>query len=472
MQAKEIKENMNFQMFLFQDGSQNTYLSHLINADTDALSPSKWDVFADEGGVVTWIAYLSGSISLDTFKALTVSQMRDSAVWQSCLEEIFDVEEAAWFNAMFTWGVRSLAGFSISTFDSPLGSSSRFSKYSLIPNIDAHLAYGDCLGVDYPAFSDAMSQSDGGVGLVGRFTPPNLAGQVPIDPPKHVTPHAFFIPFNAGPDLLPTTITRLISEIVELKNDQAGYFHDSGSYPFGFEVVVSPYSNDMAYDGADQGRQVFETLSQAYIILSLFNGLQLDDGNLTFYQFVTHVPNYEDILRQVLAYLYPQQIYLPIILKPPCFVKVFRFGSGNSAYPEERNITINESCFHPGENTILLENANPPEENRWLFWDSLSLKDSTSKIIWKLGENEAPPDYSDDSFDEFDIAPPYNSHFYIDTMTDSEFPAELNDDSFSQVFIHFNLTESQANGDLTLFLDTLYATHTAVTYFDMKVQVK
>jgi hypothetical protein len=477
-------------MFLSQNGGE-IYLAHLIHADTGELSASRWDVFADEGGVVTWIAYLSGSVTFEEFKALTKSQIRDAATWESCLGETCTVNECAWFNAMFTWGVRSLAGFPVGSFDAPWCSTSLYSD-SLKHAVEAHLAYGDCLGVDYPAFSDAMTQSEGGNGLVGRYAPPNCANEAPGDPPEHAVPHAFFVPFNADPDLSSLTRTCLISSVIQLKNDQAGYYHDSDSYPFGFEVVTSPYEDDTDYEGADAGRDVFETLSEAYIVLSLFNGLQFNDGNPIFYALAAYVPGYEGEVCQVLQYLYPYStyVYLPLVMKdheteitppptptatqPPswCLVGEYRFGSSGSVYPEEQSAMIDENCVEPGENTVLLENANPPQTDRWLIWDSANLKTSQGELIWELGENEAPPDYTDAAFDEFDQNSPYNSHFCIGQMSVHDFPKEINDLSFTQIYIHFSLTGEQANSDLVLFLDTMYATHTGASFFDMRVKAR
>ena len=592
-QARSVRDGMSFRMFLFQEG-EKSYLAHTINADTGGLSSCKWDVFANEGGVVTWIAYLSGSVTFEEFKALTESQIRHPATWQSCLGKTYTVKECAWFNPMFVWGVRSLAGFPISSFDAPVGSFSLYSKDSFVHTVEAHLAYGDCLGVDYPAFSDAMTQSEGGEGLVGRYTPPNCPNEAPDYPPEHAVPHAFFVPFNTGPDLGFLARTLLISNVMQLKNDQAGYYHDSGPYPFGFEVVVSPYKDDINYDGADEGRNIFETLSEAYTVLAVFNGLHLNDGGPTFYTLAAYVPEYEGEVRQVLQYLYPYfKTYLPLTMKnyeaeimpatptktstatptstntptpistptatptatntptttptptktstvtptstntptptstltatptatntptttptptktstvtptstntptptstltatptatntptttptptPTwCLVGEYRFGSGDSPYPEERSVTINESCVEPGESTVLLENANLPQTDHWLIWDSLNLKTSPGEVIWELGENEAPLDYSEAAYDEFDQGPPYNSHFCIGQMPVSGFPKEINDFSLTQIYIHFNLTEEQANNNLVLFLDTLYATHDSVPYFDMRVKVR
>jgi hypothetical protein len=151
-----------------------------------------------------------------------------------------------------------------------------------------------------------MSQAENGKGLVGWiqgwFIPPNLAGRVGTTP-RHAVPHALFVPFNALPDLPSETRARLIAEIMELKEDEAGYFHDSGAYPFGFEVIASPYKDDLDYQGADDGRNVFETLSEAYTLLSLFNALQLNEGGPTFYSFAAEVPSYEEKVREVLQYL-------------------------------------------------------------------------------------------------------------------------------------------------------------------------
>jgi Tol biopolymer transport system component len=308
--ARLIREGMNFRMFLLSQGDK-LFIAHTKNAETGDLSDSRWDVYADEGGVVIWIAYLSGSVTFDEYKRLTESQKRQAASWSSCTSQSYMVQEAAFFNAMFAWSVRSLAGFPIGDYDSPGGSRSLYAPESLIPNAQAHLAYGDCLGFEYPAFSDAMTQSDGNRGLVGWiqgwYIPPNIPGLVG-NTPHHAMPHALFVPFNAGTDLGSSLKSCLIQKITELKDDQAGYYHDTGPYPFGFEVVVSPYRDDVSYSGADEGRNIFETLSQAYTVLSLFNALQLNDEKPAFYTIAAFVSGYSDKVREVLNYLYPSSL--------------------------------------------------------------------------------------------------------------------------------------------------------------------
>lgn len=308
-QAERVRKRMNFRIFLQEEGTC-LYLAHTftVEAERGGLSSTRWEIFADEGGVVTWIAYLSDSVTFDEYQVLTRCQLRQPATWVSCRGERYTVKEAAWFNAMFTWGVRSLAGFPIGSFDAPEGVRSLYSQESLVPAVQAHLAYGDCLGVDHPGFSDAMSQAENGRGLVGWlqgwFIPPNLLG-IAGAVPRHVVPHALFIPFNALPDLPSDVKVRLIKEIVELKEDKAGYYHDSGLHPFGFEVLASPYKDATNYAGGDEGRNIFETLSHAYIVLSLFNALQLNDGAPTFCSLAAEVPGYIEKLSQVLHFLYP-----------------------------------------------------------------------------------------------------------------------------------------------------------------------
>lgn len=306
--AARIRARMDFRIFLSSTDGRCLWLAHTLNALTGALSSSKWDIYADEGGVVAWIAFLSGAIDVEQYLRLTACQHRRRVSWTSCVGETYIVEEGAWFNAMFTWGVRSLAGFPIGDFDAPESLRCPYSKKSLVPAVQAHLAYGDCIGIDHPAFSDAMSQAEDGRGLVGWlqdwFFPPNLARVVGARP-RHAVPHALFVPFNALPDLPEETKTRLISEIVELKTDRAGYYHDIGPFGFGFEVLASPYADDVDYAGADDGRGVFETLSHAYIALSLFNALQLCEGRPTFVDFAREVPGYEEALRIALRLLYP-----------------------------------------------------------------------------------------------------------------------------------------------------------------------
>lgn len=306
--ASDVSGRMDFRPFLRAQGN-NLFIAHTLNADSDTLSPSNWDVFADEGGMVAWVAFANGSITLEEFKQVTRSQHRRSAHWTADSGETYVVQEAAWFNAMFPWAVRSLGGFPIQIAECPENTTSLFARESLVPTAGAHLALGDQLGIDHPAFSDAMSQARGDDGLVGWiqswYMPPNLPGQVLRFVPTDVTPHALFVPLNAITELPEEQLGRWIEEVVELMTDEAEYYHATGEFAYGFEVTASPRANDLAYAGANDGRPVFETLSAGYTVLSLFNALQLSEGGPTFTWFARQVPGYDGKLQAVLAFLYP-----------------------------------------------------------------------------------------------------------------------------------------------------------------------
>jgi len=287
-----IRGEMNFRMFLEPDGK---YLAHAINADTAALSSSHWNIYADEGGVMAWIAYLSNSITFSEYKILVDQMIRPCRIWNGIV-----VSEAAWFNAMFTWGVRSWAGFPVATWET--GLQNHYSLESFANTVKAHLAYGEQLGIYYPAFSDAMTQ----VGGIGRYTPPNIPNQVPEDAPEHIVPHALFVPFCIGPDLAPDVLTALMAKISHLKDDAAGYYHDGadGHKPFGFEVTASPYKDDVSYRPVES-RYIYETLSHAYTTMSIFQGLSIHDGRPTLLYYACQIPGYFQKIEEVLHYLYP-----------------------------------------------------------------------------------------------------------------------------------------------------------------------
>ncbi len=301
--AMNIKNRMKFDIFVFDSGA-NKYIAFDIKSGI--RSTGKWDVYANEGGLAVWVAYISGSVTFDVYKTLISSMLRQSKSWTSPKSgQTYTVKEADWFNPMFTWSVRSIAGFPVNSVEAPLGS---YSTDSFVNNIKAHIDYTDYLGIEWPAFSDAMSQSEGGVSLTGKYYPPNLNNQVPATTPKHLTPHAMFVPFNFIPDLPNTVVDTLIQKITSLKNDTTGYFHDSGTHAYGFEVTCSTKMNDTAYIGPDDRRPIFETLSEAYSVLSLFNGLQLNDGKPTFYNFASYVPGYSSTTIEVMEYIYPKVV--------------------------------------------------------------------------------------------------------------------------------------------------------------------
>ena len=107
---------------------------------------------------------------------------------------------------------------------------------------------------------------------------------------------------------------------------------------------------------------------------------------------------------------------------------------------------------------------------------AFALDESGPELIWKIGDDEAPPDYTEKAFDEFDCEKPFNPHYYVHTDPYSKFPQGINDGEFTQIYIHYNLTYEQANKTLGLLLDTLYATHDSgvgrIPDYNMRISVK
>lgn len=102
-----------------------------------------------------------------------------------------------------------------------------------------------------------------------------------------------------------------------------------------------------------------------------------------------------------------------------------------------------------------------------------ALSETNSELIWKIGVNEGPPDYTEMAYDEFDQDKPFNLHYYTDSDLYSNFPKEINDGEFTNIYIHYNLSEREADMDLRLSLDTLYATHEVdnVSHYNMTIKV-
>ena len=150
----------------------------------------------------------------------------------------------------------------------------------------------------------------------------------------------------------------------------------------------------------------------------------------------------------------------------------YRFRSGDGPQLEEVMLRFPSRCFKANaENIIQLESANRPQSGHWLVWDSLALYDEHDAPIWQLGDNEAPPDYSERAFDEFQSTLTNKTDFYVGIMPVTQFPKELNDGVFSHIALHFSLTSAQARSDLALFLDTLFATHAQAPDFNLRVFV-
>ncbi len=310
--AARIRARMSWDMFLIRQ--ENLFLiAHQYSPDTDTLSDAVWDVYCDEGGMVTWTAFLTDSVDLDGYLELTDSQSRHASQWTDSTGITHTVEEAAWFNMMFTWTIRSFSGFPIGSYDCPTGTRNTYSSKSLIPNWIARRAYAADHKIDHPAFSVVMTQTLHSTPIVGWaqnwYIPPTLPDKIG-DTPRVAAPHSLFVPLNALPDLSPTQRQIVLDDIISLRDDTAGYYHNTGETPFGFEALCSAFK-DVEFPGSDDGRQIFESLSGGYSTLSLFQGLQHDDGAPGFSDFALHVPGLHQKIRAALYRLYPRDLEIP-----------------------------------------------------------------------------------------------------------------------------------------------------------------
>ncbi|MCX5711981.1 MAG: right-handed parallel beta-helix repeat-containing protein [Candidatus Omnitrophica bacterium] len=80
-----------------------------------------------------------------------------------------------------------------------------------------------------------------------------------------------------------------------------------------FEVTASPFKNKTDYVGVEK-RFVFETLSQAYIALSIYQGLAINNGGPTLFHYASRLPGYMDKISGVLDYLCN---YTPVTIRVP-----------------------------------------------------------------------------------------------------------------------------------------------------------
>ncbi|HWP48404.1 MAG TPA: hypothetical protein VNM22_14665 [Candidatus Limnocylindrales bacterium] len=294
-----LKKALNFRVAYTQESGRH-YLSMLVNAKTGRLSPHRWIIWADEGGIVGIVAYLSGSLSWSEFTKVLDTQMRPAATWKD-----ITTQESTWFNAAFTWAERIMAGFPM--FGDPR--ERQYGLYSFLPAARSHLAYARFLNLDQVGFSDPMSQTHQGDILGRRYTPPNIPNTVETNPPHHIAPHGLFVWMGALDVLEDSLVQAYFEKILLLKNDSQGYWHPNFSQdPYGFEVVASPYLNDSNYKGADDGRYIFETLSQAYTVLPIYEGLQRLKCGRTFLHFTYQVPGYREAVERILRYAYPEPL--------------------------------------------------------------------------------------------------------------------------------------------------------------------
>jgi len=125
----------------------------------------------------------------------------------------------------------------------------------------------------------------------------------------------------------------------------------------------------------------------------------------------------------------------------------------------------------PGRYVLLFESANEPWLQRWIIWDAITLR-SNHSILWAIGNEDAPLDYSENAFSEFCdpvMRQDCVTTFIVGQTATSSFAKDLNDGRFPLATVHFDLSKEETAGELRLTISTLYATHTGTDGFAMDV---
>merc|ERR1719502_10152 len=124
-----------------------------FNADTMQPSTHNWNVWADEGGIVSMLVALKGFVNISQYESIVHQQQKYSPCsnWEG-----ITVGHSAFFNSIFTLPTRSLLGFG-TLFTSPYYH--EYSQRSVLPSFRAFQKLKKKLGVDYMGPSDAMTQA-------------------------------------------------------------------------------------------------------------------------------------------------------------------------------------------------------------------------------------------------------------------------------------------------------------------------
>lgn len=294
--ATTVMNNFNLRSG-FIDNGYDAYMAKSIFSD-GRPHEGAWDYMSDEGGMISFAAFASGAITEDEFRRVVNHLRRTPNSWGD-----YTVEEGMYYNPAFAWTIRMSAGFPF--FESGLGST--YGMNSFIPAMESYIAFGKYLNVDYPGFSDAMSQADGDIRLVGNAYGPSDAPHI-TTAPNHLMPHGLIVPLAGMRYMDQSALKAYYDALVLLRSDINNIWHDTenniSASPYGFEVIMPPKINQPGYIGVNTGRFCFETLSESYSSISAWYGLQMLNGRPTFYDYAKNVNGYNDKVQRALAIMY------------------------------------------------------------------------------------------------------------------------------------------------------------------------
>jgi len=261
-----------------------------FKADTLEHNPMNWNVFADEGGLVSMIVTLNGAANDAQYESIVRQQQRYSPCtrWEG-----ITVGHAAFFNSIFTLPTRSMLGFG-TLFSSPYYH--EFAVRTVLPSFRAHQKLKKMLGVDYMGPSDAMSQ-------MPRDHPGKFFGSYSYWPPNNmydcregkttkenqctwckgiqyegledefsmIVPHGNMAAFLVSAMMERSQFTAWMEDTKRLMTDWSEVYKPG----YGLEVLAparrTPRGGE--FSGAFDGRGVWEALSHGYTVLSMYEGL-------------------------------------------------------------------------------------------------------------------------------------------------------------------------------------------------------
>jgi len=269
-------------------GDRYLSIALTFNADTLERNSYDWNVWADEGGIVSMVVALSGGVNFTQYEKIVRQQQRYSPCthWQG-----ITVGQSAFFNSIFTLPTRSMLGFG-TLFASPYYH--EFAIRSVLPSFRAHQKLKKKLGVDYMGPSDAMSQQAQPGKFYGSYAywPPNNMydcgkGKSTIqnqctwckgiqyegldDPFEMIVPHGNMASFLASAMMERSQFTSWLEDTKLLMTDASNIYAPG----YGLEVVAPAKRTPLEgkFEGALDGRGIWESLSYGYTILSMYEGL-------------------------------------------------------------------------------------------------------------------------------------------------------------------------------------------------------
>lgn len=272
------------------DGDKFWSVPLTFNADTMAQNSYNWNVWADEGGIVAMVVALNGAVDDQQYQSIVRQQQRYSpcSTWEG-----ITVGHSAFFNSIFTLPTRSMLGFG-TLFASPYYH--EFAVRSVLPTFRAHQKLKRQLGVDYMGPSDAMSMmpKDHPGKFFGSYAywPPNnmydcregktmkenqctwckgIQYEGLDDPFDMIVPHGNMASFLVMGMMEKSQFSAWLEDTKLLMTDWSEVYKPG----YGLEVVGPARRTPRGgrFDGAFDGRGVWESLSHGYTVLSMYEGM-------------------------------------------------------------------------------------------------------------------------------------------------------------------------------------------------------